>query len=217
MTEHKAQHHNSKPLTKKQFLPPLQKKIFLYLANHEPKNKNETAEALRSHWRSTWGAFEKLEKKNLIKPVGSKSYQGQEYPTYWVTEDGALIALCEGAKARDVIKRTREIYPEKTKLHYLLESVSILGTEAFNYGYFALVSKGKLDPNDVAKMIIIQSSLSPERIVKFSELLTKYPEEKQKFDKLAMEIIEKVKNLVKVFDLSTAENNEAEKNHLKDA
>jgi hypothetical protein len=213
MTEHKAQHHNSKPITRKKFLPPLQKKIFLYLANYGPKNKNETTEALKSHWRSTWGAFEKLEKKKLIKPVGSKNYQGQEYPRYWATEDGALIALCEGAKAKNVIKRTLEIYPEKTKLHYLLESVSILGTEAFNYGYFAFVSKGKLDQNDLTKMILIQSSLSTERIIKFSILLDKYPEEKQKFYNLATEITDKLKNLVKIIDQSKNRDDKIEESH----
>ncbi len=121
MSDSKPLHHNSKPITKKTFLPPLRKKVLLYIANNEPKTINETVKALKSHYKSTWNAFNDLEKKNIIKPVSSKIYQGQEYPRYWVTEGGALIALCEGAKTKNVIERTIEIYPEKKKIHYLLE------------------------------------------------------------------------------------------------
>jgi ribosomal protein L28 len=80
MSDSKSPHHNSKPITKKTFLPPLQKKVLLYLANNEPKTINETVKALKSHYKSTWNAFNNLEKKTLINPVSTKKYQGQEYP-----------------------------------------------------------------------------------------------------------------------------------------
>jgi hypothetical protein len=178
MSSSKSPQHNSKPLTKEAFFPPLQKKVYLYLANNDPKTINETVKALKSHYKSTWNAFNSLEKKSLIKPVNSKNYKGQEYSRNWVTEDGAFIALCEGAKATSIIQKTLNIYPENEKIHYLLEAVSILGTEAFNYGYFAIVSKGKLDQNDISKMIITQSSLPPHRLIQYFELLAKYPKEK---------------------------------------
>jgi ribosomal protein L28 len=215
MSSSKPPQHNSKQITKEAFLPPLQKKVFLYLANNDPKTINETVKALKSHYKSTWNAFNSLEKKSLIKHVNSKSYQGQEYSRYWVTEDGAFIALCEGAKATNIIERTLKIYPENKKLHYLLESVSILGTEAFNYGYFAFVSKGKLDQDDISKMIITQSSLSPQRLIQYFELLIKYPDEKQKFDKLITEITDKLKNLDQLFKQSNAKIDEDRKNHSK--
>lgn len=195
MTKPKAPQHNSKPITKKTFLPPLQKKVFLYLASNDPKTINETVKALKSHYKSTWNAFNNLEKKNLIKPVSSKSYQGQEFSRYWVTDDGAFIALCEGAKTTSVIERTLKIYPERKNLHYLLESVSILSTEAFSHGYFAFVSKGRLDQSDVAKMLITQSTLSPQQIVQYTELLLKYPEQKQRYDDMITEMADKLKNL----------------------
>jgi hypothetical protein len=199
MTEPQAPHHNSKPLTKKTFLPPLQKKILLYLANHDPKNKNEIAEALKSHYRSTWGAIRNLEKKNLIQMVGSKNYQGQEYPRYWLSPDGAFIALCEGAEQKSVMKRTLKIYPEKKDTHYLLETVSILGTEAFSYGYLTIKSKGRLEQSDIATMIVNQVQISPEQLIQFGKMLTNYPEQKQKFDNLITEMSEKLKNLNNVF------------------
>ena len=60
MSDSKSPHHNSNSITKKTFLPPLQKKVLLYLANNEPKPINETVKALKSHYKSN------LEKKTLI-------------------------------------------------------------------------------------------------------------------------------------------------------
>ena len=89
------------------------------MANNEPKDINETVKAIKGDYESTWNTFNKLEAKKLVKIVSSKSYKGQEYPRYWLTEDGAFIALCEGAKANDVITRTLEIYPDRKDLQYL--------------------------------------------------------------------------------------------------
>lgn len=197
MTKPNAPQHTSKRLTKKTFLPPLQKRIFLYLANNDPKDINETVKAIKGHYKSAWNAFNKLEKKNLIKTVSSKSYQGQEYPRYWVSEDGAFIALCEGAKASNLIRRALEIYPERRDLHYLLESVSIVGTEAFNIGYFAFISKGKLEQSDIALMMVtqIQKGLSSDALLRFNKMLEKYPEQRQKFDDFFKEISENMQKL----------------------
>src|SRR5208283_5843879 len=139
MAKPKASQHTSKTTTKKAFLPILQKKIFLHLANSDPEDINEVVTDLKSHYKSTWTAFKQLEKKNLVKAVSTKSYQGQEYPLYWLTPDGAFIALCEGANAERLIRKVLGIYPENKDLPYLLESTSILGTEAFRIGYLAFV------------------------------------------------------------------------------
>jgi hypothetical protein len=211
MTKSEAPHHNSKPITKKTFLPPLQKKIFLYLANHEPSNINETADALKCHYRSCWGAFGNLEKKKLIKTVESKKYHGQEFPRYWVTEDGAFVALCEGAKADAVIRRANEFYPKRKDLHYLLESVSILGTDAFNVGYLAFVSKGKLEQSDIALMMItqIQNGLSDDAILKFNKMLENYPDQKQKLDDALEQLGKNFKNLFALFEKTKSDNDGA--------
>ena len=78
MTKPKAPQHTSKPKTKNAFLPPLQRKVFLYLANNDPKNINETVKAIKGHYKSSWNAFNGLEKKKLVKIVSSKTYRGQE-------------------------------------------------------------------------------------------------------------------------------------------
>lgn len=189
--------HNSKPLTKKTFLPPLQKKILIYLASNEPETINESVKATKSHYKSTWSVFKKLEEKKLIKAVGFKSYQGQEYPRYWVSEDGAFIALCEGAKANEVIRRAFEVYPENRGLHYLLEATSILGTEAFQKGYFAIISKGKIETSDAAAMLLtqIQNGLTEADFLQYFELLQKYPEHRPQLDATLSELNNKLGSL----------------------
>ena len=45
-----------------------------------------------------------------------------------------------------------------------IRNVANRGPEAFSYGYFAFVSKGKLDQSDVAKMIITQARYPLNRL-----------------------------------------------------
>ena len=203
MTKPKAPQHTPKPLTKKTYLPPLQKKLFLHLANNEPKNINQTVKAIKGHYKSCWNAFKQLEKKKLINPVESTGSQGLEYPRYWVSEDGAFIALCEGAKTKNLIKRTMEFYPKRRDLHYLLEAVTILGIEAFDVAYFAYVKKGKLEQSDIAVIMAtqMQHKISPEDVRKFSELLQRYPEQSQGFIDVFKEMSDNVKTLDALFRL----------------
>lgn len=189
-----------KKMKKMTNIPPVQRKIILHLANSKPKTINETANELKAHYKSTWNAFKKLEEKNFVKSVGSKLHQGQVYPQYWVTGDGAFIALCEGAKQQHLIRSIFEIYPDNKDLQYLLESVSILGTEAFKVGYLAIVKKGKLEQEDITRMLIVQSAFTPEILLRFREMLLKYPEQKKKYDDLVNEMIEKLRNLDKLFN-----------------
>jgi hypothetical protein len=78
----------------------------------------------------------------------------------------------------------------------------------------AFVSKGKIEPSDITKMLITQSSLTPQKIIQFSEMLLKYPEQKQKYDELITEMTDKLKNLDKVFRRSELKSNETEKNKI---
>jgi hypothetical protein len=199
MSNEKEKRHTSKnkKFTKKTYLPQVQKKILLHLANTEPKTINETAKAVKSHYKSTWNAFKKLEEKKLVNTVGSKSHQGQEFPCYWVSADGAFVAQCEGAKAKNLIEKSKQIYPDRKDLHYLLESISILGTEAFEKGYLALINKGKLEQNDITAMLLtqIQVGLSQENLLKYVELLKQYPENQPSFKKFVDELMSNMLNL----------------------
>jgi hypothetical protein len=197
----KVKQHTSKPLSKSAFWSPLQREIFLHLASNDPKTIHETAKAINGHYKSCWNAFKKLENKKLIKPVSSKSHHGREFPRYWVTAEGAFIALCEGAKARKIIRRTLEFYPDRRDLQYLLEAVTILGKDAFDIAYWSFISKGKFEQSDLAIIMAtqMQHKLSSDGVEQFSELLQRFPEQQQGFVDFFKEISDNVKNLDALF------------------
>ena len=63
MTQPKEKQHTLKPIKKNQYLPPLQKRILLCLAKSHPQTINETVKAIKGHYKSSWTAFNSLEKK----------------------------------------------------------------------------------------------------------------------------------------------------------
>jgi hypothetical protein len=198
MSKPKAQQRTSKSLIKNKFLSPLQKKVFLYLANNDAKDIYETDKALKGIYRSTWNAFKQLEKKKLIKAVRTKFYNSQEYPRYWITDNGGIfVALCEGAKAYNLLKRTLEFYPERRDLQYFLEAAPIVGIETFRIAYFAVLHKGKFDESDQAAMMAaqLQHPITSEGLEQFEKILQKYPERQQSFLDVFKEMNVNMRNL----------------------
>ena len=92
----------------------------------------------------------------LITKVGSKVYQNNEYSLFWVTEDGAVVALCEGADQKRVLGRAIKIYPNNRKLHFALEIMPIFGLDAFKLVCSAFAKKGKLEDSDKALIYATQ-------------------------------------------------------------
>ena len=121
----------------------------------------------------------------MIKAVGVKTYQGKEFPRYWLGEDGTFVAMLEGAKVDTVVKKAKEIYPDEKEFHYFLDATSILGTEAFEIAFKALLTKGKVEADDVAAMLVNQvlKGISPEALGKFFVLLQLYPEHNLEMEK----------------------------------
>jgi hypothetical protein len=177
MSKIKSKQHNSKS-KKKQLVPPLQKKIVLYFAKNEPKTINEVVKDLKSHYKSTWTAFRRLEERKLIKAVSTKYYQGKEFSRYWLAGDGTYVAILEGAHIDAIIKKSKELFPEDRELHYFLEATAIFGKDAFEIGFRALLEKGKVEQEDIGVMLINQffKGISKEGICKYFALLQRYPE-----------------------------------------
>lgn len=67
------------------------------MATKGSKNINETAKEMKAHYKSVHTAFYSLEEKEMIVPVGKMSYRGQNYDTFWLTGNGILKAMLEGA------------------------------------------------------------------------------------------------------------------------
>lgn len=207
MSSPKTSGHNSNSKLDKSYVPPLQKKVLKYLAKSEPRTINETTKSLKGHYKSTWNAFHGLEQKKLIQVVGNKLYQGKEFPRYWVSGDGAFVAICEGVNADKVIVKFKEIYPDSRDIHYFLEMSAIVGPESFKIGYNALVNKGKLEPDDAAAMLINQvlHGISPEQLGKFFSILSKYPERSFELEKLMKQLTDNLNAFEDKFKKSSDE------------
>ena len=187
-------------INKREFLTPLQKKILLFLAINYPHTINETVKATRGNYRSSWDAFKELEKKKLIAPVDQKVYRGREYPRYWVTENGILLALSERVNPEILLKKTQEIYPEKKDLQFLIEMIPILGETAYDMTYLSVITNGKVDQSDLIRMFTLQDKLSLKLIKKYNSILKKYPKRyKQQVD-FVKQVSKNVQELLEMYD-----------------
>jgi len=160
-------------------LPKLQKRIILHLAKNGAQTINETAKRLKGHYKSTWIAFNSLEKKGLIKKTDMKIYRNRKYPRFWLTQEGIFVALVEGADATNLLQATIKTYPNDKTLQCCLEISPVLGLEGFKIALSAIQDKGKLEDSDMIKVFLAhaQKDVSLEQIRKLIEILKKYPKE----------------------------------------
>jgi DNA-binding Lrp family transcriptional regulator len=182
MSNPKAKGRNSKK-SKKVVLPKLQRKILIHLSENYPMTINETATSLNTHNKSSSNAFKRLQLLKLITKVGSKVYHNNEYSLFWVTEDGAVVALCEGADPKRVLKKAFKIYPNNRNLHFALEMMPIFGLDAFKLVCTAFAKKGKLEDSDKAQIYAtqMQNKFTPDEETQFADILNRYPEQQKPF------------------------------------
>ena len=180
MTQPKAKEHNSKN-AKKELLHPLQRSILLYLATSDPQTKNATAKAINGHYRSSWTAFTALKEKGLITENGLKTHHGRDFPRFWLTELGLLIALHEGAKPEIVLRKTIQMYPENRGLHFLVEAIPILDPNVLDSAYIALLDNRQIELSDKISVLFAQAQigLSSDQKKRFNAVLKRYPEVNQ--------------------------------------
>jgi hypothetical protein len=171
-------------------LPPLQKRIVLYLAMHEPQTINETVKGIRSRqykssYKSSWIAFNSLEKKGAIRKTDVKTYRGREYPRFWLSSAGVFVALVEGASAQDLLEKTIRAYPNDKVLQCCLELAPFTGIEGYRVALSAILSKGRFEESDATNMMLAQmeKDLSIKQFKQFLEVLKRYPEEYGKMKK----------------------------------
>ena len=182
MSKPETEGHNSKK-SKKVVLHKVQRKILIQLSENRPMTINETATTLNEHYKATWNAFKRLETMKAITKVGSKVYQNNEYDLFWLTEDGAVLALCEGADQSRVLRRAVKIYPNNRNLHFVLEIMPIFGLDAFKLVCTAFAKKGKLEDSDKAQIYAtqMQNKFTPEEETQFADVLNRYPEQQKPF------------------------------------
>jgi len=182
----------STPKSKSNNLPPLQKRIILYLAKHEHQTINEINLGInppprnKSLYKSTWTAFKALKGKSMIKEVTSKEWRGNEYPCFWLTDLGIFTALVEGADIQDLLEKTIKTYPNNKILQCCLKIAPFTGIEGYRIALSAILNKGKLEQSDLTTIMLtqMQKDSSIEQFKQSLGILKKdLPEVYEKIDK----------------------------------
>jgi len=195
----------STPKGKSNNLPPLQKRIILYLAKHEPKTINQINSEIdspprkKSLYKSTWTALKALKGKGMTKEVTLKKYRGNEYPCFWLTHLGVFTALVEGANTQDLLEKTIKTYPNDKILQCCLAIAHFIDIEFYRIALSAILNKGKLEQSDLTTMMVIQMQKNPsiEQFKQFLGILKKYlpPEEYKKLDKQVKQYADLLKKI----------------------
>jgi len=182
-------------------LPPLQKRIVLFLAKNSPQTINETVTSLDGSYKSFWTAFCSLEEKQVIQKVSVKSYRGREYPRFWVSPAGVLLALFEEVSPEGLLEKSLEIYPKDTSLQAILEVSPILGTESFKLAFQILLAKGKLDQADITMIMFsaMQKDLDISQLEPLLAILKRHPQQFEITKAYAKEISKKTAKLESLF------------------
>lgn len=173
-------------------LPTLQSDILLYLAETGSQTKNEIASGVSRSYKPTWTAFNNLKMKKFIKETDIKTYHGREYPQFWLSDDGTVIALAEGADPDRLLELTKQIYPENQTLACYLEVLSKMNPDIVKKVYSALRVKGKLEPIDIVTVMIteMQSKAKDQSLKDIIDTLKAYPKEYDLFKKRMDKILE---------------------------
>jgi hypothetical protein len=188
-----------KPKAKSSNLPSLQKMIVLHLAESEPKTMNETAKAISKQYRPSWTAFRSLTKKNLIRKTSLlKFHRRQKYPRYWLTDEGIVMALTEGANPDKLLKQYKILYPDAESTHCFLEIASLIHPEVMKIAYSSIRGKDKLGTNEIIMLYLSEPSIAMDdkTAYEFTAILKKYPNQYNAFKNTAQKMINQLSKLI---------------------
>lgn len=159
-------------------MPSLQKDIVKCLACSEPLTINKVREKIRKHYAATHRAFQSLKKKQIIKEVSTKKWQGRKYKTYWLTEKGILAALIVGTSPKTMSTYASQVYPENNILKFTLEAAQYVNPNIFRIPYASIDKKKALDISDVISVLALQmaSETNEQNIEALLEVIKSFPE-----------------------------------------
>jgi len=169
---------------KSEHLRSLQKLIVLHLAKNGPQTINQTHNSTGHDYHPTHIAFKTLEKKGIVRKGKMKYLNiGRKFPLYWLTEEGALLALIEGASPTDLLTIAKQVYPNNQRFHFGLDMARHANPKIFEIALTALRTKGKLEPADLAAIMITQmeTNASMKTFIETLRTYRKYPKEYEQF------------------------------------
>ena len=179
MSKPKQKKHMSKSKLKGDNLHPLQKLIVLHFAENEPQTINQTVKAISKSYKPTWIAFNSLEKKKLIRKTDVKEYRGREYDRFWLTDEGMIMAMMEGASSEKLLEQTKVLYPDAEIIHCFLEMMPFIDPEVMKMAYASVKGKGKFGFIEVATLFLSQAAMPMdiETAKELKTVLKKYPDQ----------------------------------------
>jgi hypothetical protein len=168
-------------------LPPLQKRIVLCLAYKGSQTINQLAKNLKSQYKATYIAFQSLENKSIIKKVGQKEYRNRNYPLYWLTDEGLILALIHNAHPDILRENTEQLYGETEAYSLMFEISKVLPSEKLGelYTLFKTTKNGKPE----LKSILIQNS----ELETIFRIIMKYPSYRKLLEKAAKSFVKMLK------------------------
>ncbi len=115
----------------------------------------------------------------MIMKVSTKDYRNQQFDCFWLTPDGTLCALLEGANQLTLYEKSIKVYPENENLHCLLEVTPFLGTDFLKIALGAFLAKGKIDNDDITMILATQMNreLTDKQGRQLAAVLKKYPDQ----------------------------------------
>ena len=132
----------------------------------------------------------------MIKETDVKTWRGREYSQFWLTDNGVLIALAEGADPDRLLELTKQIYPKNQTLACYLEVLSKMSLHIIKIAYSAIESKGKLEPTDVINILLTETAKISDQLQKeIIDTLKTYPKEYETFKKKMDQILESLDKL----------------------
>jgi hypothetical protein len=188
----------TKPTSKSNRLPRLQRGIVLHLAKSKPQTINETATALSKSYKPAWVAFGSLEKKKLIRKAGMKEYRSRKFPAYWLTDEGIVTAMLEGANRTFLLKESKRLFPDAKILHCFLEVIQHMNPMMMQLAGNVIKNKGTMDFADLMTILISDTNyeIDAEIMKKIVAVLKKYPAEYEQAKILIQQMIEKLSQLI---------------------
>jgi DNA-binding MarR family transcriptional regulator len=198
MSNEETKEHMSQTTVKSDSLPSLQHAIVLHLAKNEPQTINQTAKALSKDYSATHTSFKSLVSKKLIMKTGARRYREQEFECYWLTDEGMIKALIEGANADKLLQQTKKLYPEAEIAHCFLEIIPLFDPVIVRTSYSYVKGKGKLEFPEVAQLILsgAAEAMEIETAKKIGTILKKYPEQYSAFKFVVQEMITLLSQLI---------------------
>ncbi len=154
------------------------------------KNKN---------YKPTHTALKSLEGRKLITKTGTKDYRGQQFPRYWLTDEGMYLALMEGVSAERLLEKSKILYPDAKIIHCFLEIIPFFDSEFIKMSYSAVKGKGKLEPIEVLQLILsgVGTAMDVETGKRIALTLKKYPQQYEALKAAIQFMIDQLQQIIK--------------------